>query len=118
MRLSGTCQRVRANTAAPRGRFMKNAHLQEAFCTSHPPSTGPIAAVMDVKPDHVPIARPRSSAGKFTLINARLPGTSSAPPTPCTPRAITSCHTFGASPHQADAAQNNTTPAAKTVRRP
>jgi hypothetical protein len=35
---------------------------------NHPPSTGPIAAVMEVNPDHVPIARPRSLRGKEALI--------------------------------------------------
>ena len=43
---------------------------------------GLIAIVIAVKPDHVPIARPRSSAQNEELINAKLPGTSKAPPTP------------------------------------
>ena len=49
---------------------------------NHPPSTGPTDAVMEVKPDHVPIARPRSSSEKLALISARLPGISNAPPNP------------------------------------
>src|SRR5665213_2046964 len=106
-RLSGTRHSVSTRTAAPNGRLMKNAHLQDACCTSQPPNTGPIAAVMDVKPDQVPIARPLSASEKLTLISAKLPGTSSAPPIPCTPRAITNGHTPGASPHHADAAQHN-----------
>jgi hypothetical protein len=36
--------------------------------------------VIDVIPDHVPIARPRSAPEKETPINARLFGNSSAPP--------------------------------------
>ena len=40
------------------------------------------AAVIAVNPDQVPIARPRSSSLNEELINARLPGTSKAPPTP------------------------------------
>ena len=43
---------------------MKNTQRHEKCCTSHPPSTGPMAAVIPVKPDHVPIALPRSAAGK------------------------------------------------------
>ena len=43
---------------------MKKTQRQEKCCTSHPPSTGPMAAVIPVKPDHVPIALPRWSAGK------------------------------------------------------
>ena len=72
---------------------------------NHPPSTGPIAAVIDVKPDQVPIARPRSFSGKFALISARLPGTSSAPPIPWRPLATISCRMLGASPHQAEATE-------------
>jgi hypothetical protein len=37
----------------------------------------------------VPIARPRSSSGNSVLMIARLPGTSSAPPTPWIARATT-----------------------------
>jgi MFS family permease len=39
------------------------------------------------KPDHRPIAPPRTSAGKEALISARLPGMRSAPPSPCSVRA-------------------------------
>jgi len=49
---------------------MKNTHRQDACCTNHPPSTGPMAAVIEVKPDQVPIARPRSSLENETLIRA------------------------------------------------
>src|SRR5580658_6876347 len=59
---------------------MKNTYRQEPCWVNHPPSTGPTAAVMEVKPDQVPIARPRSSSEKLALISARLPGTSNAPP--------------------------------------
>jgi len=63
---------------------------QEWLSTSHPPNTGPKAAVIAVKPDQVPMARPRWSSLNEALIMARLPGTSSAPPTPCTARAMMS----------------------------
>jgi hypothetical protein len=42
---------------------------------------------MAVNPDQVPMARPRSSFGNDALMMARLPGTSSAAPTPCNARA-------------------------------
>ena len=61
---------------------MKKIQRHEAFSISQPPSRGPTAAVIAVKPDHVPMARPRCSAGNEALISARLPGVSSAPPTP------------------------------------
>ena len=61
---------------------MKKTARQEKCSTSQPPRTGPIAAVIALKPDHVPMARPRSSSRKELLMMARLPGTSSAAPKP------------------------------------
>jgi hypothetical protein len=49
---------------------------------------------------------------------ARLPGVSSAPPTPCSIRAPTSTGRFGARPHSSDAEANQATPTMKTRRRP
>ena len=85
---------------------------------NHPPSTGPAAAVMEVNPDQVPIARPRSFSEKLALISARLPGMSNAPPTPCTPLAIISHRISGETPHNAEAVEKSTTPMTKTLRRP
>jgi hypothetical protein len=92
------------------GTLMKNTARHDTFSINHPPSTGPIAAVIAVNPDHVPIALPRLSSLNEALMIARLPGTRSAPPAPCTARAIISWLTFGASPHQIDANANNATP--------
>src|SRR5277367_1815192 len=97
---------------------MKNTHLHDPCSMNQPPSTGPIAAVIDVNPDHVPMARPRSFSEKLALIRAKLPGTSIAPPTPCIPRAIMSCPMLGANPHQAEASEKTTTPMTKILRRP
>src|SRR6202167_5420324 len=97
---------------------MKNTHRQEPCSINHPPRTGPTAAVMEVNPDQVPMARPRSSSEKLALISARLPGTSNAPPTPCTPLAIISHRISGEQPHKAEAAEKSATPIAKTLRRP
>src|SRR5260221_4904166 len=77
---SGTLQTAIATTAAARGTLIQKTARQETAPTSHPPRTGPIAAATAVAPDQVPIARPRSAAGKAEPINARLPGTRSAPP--------------------------------------
>src|SRR5580698_1604673 len=73
--LSGTFHRASATAIEPTGRLIKNAHLQEPCSTNHPPRTGPIAAAIDVNPDQVPIARPRSFGGKLAPIRARLLGT-------------------------------------------
>src|ERR1700674_2456993 len=97
--------------ANPIGRLMKKTHLHEPCSVNHPPSRGPMAAVIDVKPDHVPMARPRSFWEKLALIRARLPGTRSAPPIPWRPRATISCRILGASPHHAEDTEKSTTPA-------
>ncbi len=79
---SGTRATSTISTNAASGRLIKNTARQENVCASAPPSTGPIAVVIALNPDHVPIARPRSAPEKFALISARLPGVASAPPTP------------------------------------
>ena len=61
---------------------MKNTQRQEACSISQPPRTGPTAVVIAVKPDQVPMARPRSFSSKEALMMARLPGTRSAAPMP------------------------------------
>ena len=69
---------------------MKNTARHETCSINQPPITGPIAVVIALKPDHVPIARPRSFSGNELLMIARLPGTSSAAPNPCAARAAIS----------------------------
>ena len=56
---------------------------------SHPPSTGPSAVVIAVKPDQVPMACPRDFSSNDALMMARLPGMSIAAPMPWTERAST-----------------------------
>jgi hypothetical protein len=51
-------------------------------------------------------------------MSARLPGVSSAPPTPCSIRAATRASTFGANPHSTLATANQTVPITKIRRRP
>src|SRR5215470_7734946 len=86
-RLSGTWRSEIVITATASGTFSRKAHRQDAYWISHPPSTGPKAVVIAVKPDHVPIALPRESSSKQAVIIARLPGTSNAAPIPCMQRA-------------------------------
>ncbi len=73
---------------------------------------------MPLKPDQVPMARPRSPSAKVALISARLPGTSSAAPTPCTARAAINCCTSPDAAQASDARPKIATPMAKTRRRP
>ncbi len=69
-------------TSAATGTLRKNTARQLTCSISQPPATGPMLAVIALKPDHVPIARPRSSPSNVALMIARLPGTRSAAPTP------------------------------------
>ena len=77
-----------------------------------------MADATPLSPDHAPMARDRSSGRKLASRIARLPGVSSAPPTPCATRATTSSATFGAMPQASDATANTTTPTRNTSRRP
>ena len=116
--LSGTCLAAMAITTAASGRLMKNTSRQDTASISHPPRNGPIAVATPPSPDHAPMAAIRSSSANEACRMARLPGVSSAPPTPCRARAAISTSTFGATPHSSDASANHTTPITNTFRRP
>ena len=98
--------------------MIRKIHRQSAYCTSPPPTNGPMAAAMLPSPDHEPIARARSARTKTDSMIARLPGVRSAPPTPCRTRAAISILASGATPHSTDAAANQITPITNTRRRP
>jgi len=68
------------------GTFRKNTARQLTCSISQPPMTGPIADVIALNPDQVPIARPRSASPNVALMIARLPGTRNAAPIPCSAR--------------------------------
>ena len=84
-------------TIAASGTFRKNTERQPTCSISQPPATGPMADVIALKPDHVPIARPRSASSNVALMIARLPGTRKAAPTPCAARATMSARVDPAS---------------------
>ena len=118
--VSGTCLAAMATTAAATGRLMTNTSRQPCGTAliSNPPRSGPAAVATPPSPDQAPIAAPRSSSAKDACRMARLPGVSSAPPTPCRARAAMSTATFGASPHSSDAIANQTVPIMNIFRRP
>ena len=97
---------------------MRKTHRQEATWISQPPTNGPTAVATPPSPDHAPIARARSCGANVAWIIARLPGVSSAPPTPCRARAAMSSGAVGASPQSSEATANHTTPMTNTRRRP
>lgn len=97
---------------------MAKISRQDTACTSQPPRNGPTAVATPLSPDQAPIALPRSSDRKDASRMARLPGVSSAAPTPCKARAAIRTPEFGARPQSADATANQTTPITKSRRRP
>ena len=86
-RVSGTARVQHTMTSAATGTLMRNAHRQPGPSTSQPPTNGPIAPATPPSPDHAPTAAARSSLRKLACRIARLPGVSSAAPTPCSTRA-------------------------------
>ena len=79
---------------------------------------GPMAAATLPIPVQAPIAFGRSDATKAPWIMARLPGVSSAPPMPCSTRAMIRVSGLGARPHSKEAAANHAVPITNTRRRP
>ena len=116
--VSGTCRAEMAMTTTASGRLMKNTSRQDTALISHPPRNGPMAVATPPRPDHAPMAAERSSWANEACRMARLPGVSSAPPTPCRARAAISTPTVGASPHSSDATANQTVPITNILRRP
>ena len=117
-KVSGTLRCATTTVIAASGTLMRKIQRQDAYSISQPPTNGPIAVEMPASPDQVPIARPRSATTNAPWIIARLPGISSAAPTPWRIRATISSSGVGASPHSTDAAANTTVPSTKIRRRP
>ncbi len=90
------------------GRANTKRHPQVS--TRTPPKKGPRAAAIPVSPDHAPMADARSSGTKQDSMMARLPGVSSAAPTPCRTRAAINQPTVGAAAQAIDANANHPTP--------
>ena len=107
-----------ATTAAAAGRLMKKTSRQDTALISQPPRNGPMAVATPPSPDQAPMALARSSLANDAWMIARLPGTSSAAPAPCTARAAIRNPALGASPHASDAIANQIVPITKTFRRP
>ena len=116
--VSGTCRAEMATTSTATGKLMKNTSRQDTASISHPPRNGPNAVATPPSPDHAPIAAIRSSSANEACRMARLPGVSSAPPTPCSARAAIRTPMPGATPHSSDASANHTVPTTNIFRRP
>ena len=115
---SGTWRCAMKITAAAIGRLIRKINRHDTAVIRNPPTNGPSAVATPPRPDHAPMARPRSPGANDASRMARLPGVSSAPPTPCRPRAAISRPMFGAVAQISDATANHATPITKIFRRP
>jgi hypothetical protein len=75
---------------------IRKALRQETSSTSQPPKTGPTAIAVALSAPQVPMAFALSFPSNDAPTMASDAGTRSAPPTPCTARAATSCPASGA----------------------
>ena len=107
---SGTCTDAIHTAAAAIGRLMTNTSRHDTESMSQPPRNGPRAVAMAARPDHAPMARPRSPGRNDADTMARLLGTTSAAATPCRQRAAISEPMSGAIAHTSDVTANATTP--------
>ena len=80
-------RQTRMRLMRPSGTLMKNAQRQEATSASHPPSSGPKAAMPPKTAPHSPKAAARMGPRKFTLMIAIEVGSIIAPPTASPARA-------------------------------
>jgi hypothetical protein len=104
--------------AAATGRLIAKISRQDTAWTSHPPRNGPIAVATPDSPDQAPIALPRSAGRNDASMMARLPGVSSAAPTPCRARAAIRNAEPAANPHSSEDSANHVTPVRKIRFRP
>ena len=117
-RAAGAMRASTASVAATGTTLMAKTHLHEPASTSAPPASGPSTKEMPVHAVQVPMAFPWAGPSKLAMMSASELGTSSAPATPCNPRATIKICTLGAAAHSADVAAKPTSPPANTRLRP
>ena len=83
-----------------------------------PPRIGPSTPPRPVTPPQMPIARPRDSGGKASLIMVSVSGRMSAADAPCAARAATSAPMLVASAAATEERANPARPIVKIRRRP
>ena len=105
-------------TAAAIGTLIRKINRHDTAVIRKPPTNGPSAVATPPSPDQAPMTRPRSPGANDASRIARLPGVSSAPPTPCSPRAAISSPMLGAIAQISDATANHATPMTKIFLRP
>ncbi len=104
--------------SAATGTLRKKIDCQETFSTRKPPTTGPMARARALTPAQVPIALPRSCAGKALVMIERVAGIMKAAPMPWAARPATSHASLCESPMKALDRPKTTTPKRNMRRRP
>jgi len=115
---SGTSSSAPAITIRHSGGLIQKISRHEKSLVSHPPSTGPTAAMPAMVAPHMPNAAARSLPWKLAFTSDRLVGSTIAPPTPCTARAASSSPALPASAAAIDPRPNTTTPSTNSRLRP
>ena len=82
----GTISRPAMSAKITTGTFTRNTEPHQKWLSNHPPTIGPIAMPRPETPAQMPIARPRSSAGKTFVRIDNVEGMISAPPIPMSAR--------------------------------
>ena len=97
---------------------MKKIACQPTCSVRKPPTTGPIESASAETPAQVPIAFPRSLAGKVWVTIDSVAGIINAAPIPCTAREAISISELTARPAVAEVSAKMTTPIRNIGRRP
>jgi len=116
---SGTYRIASSAVAMPIGTLTKKIHSQLSRSVRMPPSSRPKAPPPAAIALHTPSAFVRSapSANVVVMIESAA-GETSAPPSPCSARAATSCPDVVASPLSSEATEKMVTPHRNSLRRP
>src|SRR5262249_50513532 len=115
----GTRRGANARIRSPSGTFIAKIAGQPNACVNTPPSSTPEEPPRAPIAPHMPTARLRSApAAKELATSASDAGESTAPPTPCSVRAVSSRPRELASAHASEESVNSAVPARNTRRRP
>src|SRR5829696_6037599 len=109
-RLSGTSANPATMAATTIGTLSQNTELQENHSSSRPPTNGPSPMPTPAIADQMPIALPRSSRGKTSMITDSVAGMIIAPPMPIAARSTISCVASWANAARTLATPNSTSP--------
>ena len=110
----GIATAIRAKVAIAIGTLIRKIARHETAVTSQPPRGGPSRKAIPVQAVQVPIAAPRSSPSKDTVIVASAAGVRSAPATPWRPRPTISVVPSQASAQSTEVTAKATTPITNT----